>query len=60
MTCDICGPDEKKQISSKVVSHDPFVECLKLECGHQWHIHFPASGDLGHHHECDCLDYKRP
>ena len=60
MKCDICGHAEKQEIRKKVVSRETFVECIKLECGHQWHIHFPATGDPSHHQECDCSDYKRP
>jgi len=33
MKCDICGPGDKKEIGNKVVSHEPFLECIKLECG---------------------------
>lgn len=61
MTCDVCGAGDKKEVREpKVINARPFVECHKLECGHQWHTQFPSTGDPNQHRECDCADYKRP
>ena len=61
MTCDICGPGDKRETrKALVVRQTPFTQCHRLDCGHQWHIELPATGDPRQHRECDCADYKRP
>jgi hypothetical protein len=40
MKCDICGPEKAEVRERRIVGRSPFVECLRLECGHQSHIHF--------------------
>jgi hypothetical protein len=59
MTCDVCGAGDKNEVREPMIINE-FVRCHKLECGHQWHTQYPATGDPNQHHECECADYKRP
>ncbi len=56
MTCDICGPGDKREVEKsrlvgRTLSGYP-VSCHKLECGHS--IHRP--GDTADQSKCNCSD----
>ena len=72
MTCDICGPDDKRETrQSRSIGRSPSeaVSCHRLECGHQWHRTTTIASanavpgvmpQVPAPRECDCADYVPP
>ena len=49
MTCDACGPGDKKELRKVMIGRLPSgypLSCHQLECGHGWH--------LPEYTPCDC------
>lgn len=71
MTCDLCGPGEKRETRpSKGIGRTPWevISCHRLECGHQWHRTTALVGakvpgmmpEVPAPGECMCPDYLPP
>jgi len=60
MTCDICGPGDKKEVRpSRMIGRTSSgfpISCHLLECGHAWHRPGTKTGPS----ECTCPDYEPP
>jgi len=54
LACDSCGPEKEIVGSKSKMMAGRALRCVKLECGHQWHL------SPGSHVECDCDDYQPP